>query len=372
MNLQPLNDVMEIDMSTETEEKIVSTEASDKQININVNINDDTKPLDSDLDIIETNININIGTNKKEIDFDIGEGGKGERVFTDDVYFKEDVEAAGEYTQIGNFTKGEKEVKTISTKGKTLADFIKLIFNKEIQPNKIEPSVDIIFNAAGSYEVGTDVSPTYISNFNPGSYTYGPATGVTVESWSIVDSLGEQSSVQRGSFNNFIVTDKTDYTIKASAKHTEGTIALTNLGNESGVKIEAGTKSRTSAAVTGYRAFFYGVLDESDGTILTSDIIRSLTNGGNYDSERTFMIKANVVEKPKRFIIAIPNSSMRKGVDKVLLTSGFDIEITSQYVLLDDKINVEGVNGFTSVPYKIYQYQPAKIDVGEIHTITLG
>lgn len=365
-------DVMEIDMNPDTQDRILEANPKDKQTLIDIDISSNVKPLSADLQIFNAEIDVKPDSNKNTIEIELKEGGGKKKVYTDDVYFKDDVQAAGEYTQVGNITKSKDESINIETKGKTLADFIRMVFTKEIQPSKTEPSISLIFSQSGAYEVGKEINPTYNATLNPGSYTYGPPTGVTAESWSIKDSAGNTSSANIGSFPGFTVTDATNYTIQATVEHTEGVPALTNLGNESGVKIEAGTKSRTSAAVTGYRAFFYGVLESDDSTILTSDIIRALTNGGNYNGQKTFVVNANKVSNPKRIIIAIPDNTTRSGLKQVLLTSAFDTDITAQYTLLDTKINVEGLNGFTSKPYRIYQYQPAKMDAGEIHTITLG
>lgn len=365
---------MEIDMSPYTQDQELDTKIINNLNNhISIDIDPLFKPVNVDLSIFSSNIELGISDKQIDLSFDIGEG-KGSKVYTDNVYFKDNVLAAGEYTQVGNINKSKDESIELETKGKTLADFIRMVFTKELQPSKTEPSVSLSSPQSGSYEVGRTVTPSYQASFNPGSYTYGPATGVTVESWKITDSNGNEDSASSGRFPEITITDTTNYTIKATATHTEGAVALTNLGNESipEVKIEAGTKSRTSAAITGYRSFFYGVLDTDDSTILTSAIIRGLTNGGNYNGQKTFVVNANAVSDPKRIIIAIPANTSRIGLKQVLLTSAFDTDITAQYIEQQQRINVEGYNGYSSIPYKIYQYQPARIDAGEIHTITLG
>lgn len=44
---------------------------------------------------------------------------------------------------------------------------------------------------AGEYEVGTDVTPQYSAVLNAGSYTYGPATGITASSLEVTNTVKE-------------------------------------------------------------------------------------------------------------------------------------------------------------------------------------
>lgn len=41
------------------------------------------------------------------------------------------------------------------------------------------------FASAKAYEVGTKITPSYSAKLNAGSYSYGPATGITATSWSV-------------------------------------------------------------------------------------------------------------------------------------------------------------------------------------------
>jgi hypothetical protein len=70
-------------------------------------------------------------------------------------------------------------------------------------------------------------------------------------------------------------------------------------------------------------------------------------------------------------VVAIPASSTRSGLTKALLTTSMNADITADYTE-SDNVNVEGVNGYAAVPYKIYFYKPAKLTSGQIHQITLG
>ena len=286
----------------------------------------------------------------------------------DNVYFEDDMLVTKEIGYI-TLTNGQG---TIPSKGKNLSEVFEAMFVKEQNPTTTQPSVNLTFSQAGAYEVGSVVSPSYSATFNAGSYTYGPETGVTVTSWEISDTAGNTASTASGSFADVTVTDTTNYKITAKANHTEGAIPLTNKKNEYAAgKITAGNKSKVSSAITGYRSFFYGVLDTSSTEApLTSEIVRGLTNGGAYNASKTFTLNGSATAK--RIVIAIPSNSTRTGLKEVILTSAMNTPVTDSYVKTTSAVQVEGVNGATAIDYNVYVYEPAAIDAGEVHKITLA
>lgn len=286
----------------------------------------------------------------------------------DNVYFSDDMMVTKEIGYI-TLTNGQG---TIPSRGKNLSEVFEAMFVKEQNPTTSQPSVNLTFSKAGAYEVGTVVSPTYSATFNAGSYTYGPATGVTVSSWEISDTAGHTASTASGSFDDVTVNDSTNYKITAKANHTAGATPLTNKGNEYAAgKIAAGNKTKVSSAITGYRSFFYGVLDTSSAEApLTSAIVRGLTNGGAYNASKTFTLNGSATAK--RIIVAIPSNSTRAGLKEVILTSAMNTPITDSYVKTTSAVQVEGANGATAIDYNVYCYEPASIDAGEVHKITLA
>ena len=286
----------------------------------------------------------------------------------DNVYFEDDMLVTKEIGYI-TLTNGQG---TIPSKGKNLSEVFEAMFVKEQNPTTTQPSVNLTFSQAGAYEVGSVVSPSYSTTFNAGSYTYGPETGVTVTSWEISDTAGNTASTASGSFADVTVTDTTNYKITAKANHTEGAIPLTNKKNEYAAgKIAAGNKSKVSSAITGYRSFFYGVLDTSSTEApLTSEIVRGLTNGGAYNASKTFTLNGSATAK--RIVIAIPSNSTRTGLKEVILTSAMNTPVTDSYIKTTSAVQVEGVNGATAIDYNVYCYEPAAIDAGEVHQITLA
>lgn len=294
-------------------------------------------------------------------------------VSADNVIISEDVLLAGGYSQVGNITKDIKETRTLSAKGKTLTEFIQTVFTKEEQPTKTDPSMSVTLSQAGTYEVGTTITPSFFLSFNEGSYTYDTTTGVVFSNWNTKDAFGNESNAKSGTFDSFLVLDNTNYSVTSKVHHSDGTIAKTNLGNNSNPPIQISAKdlSKTSSKVTGYRPFFYGLT--TDLNPIDSDVIRGLTNGGNYNGSKTISYGINGASA-KRVIMAIPKSSTRSGLVSVFKTDGLRTDITevwekqSATVLVDDKRKT----GTNLVDYVLWIYQPAKIDENEQYEIKIG
>ena len=299
----------------------------------------------------------------------------------ENVYFDEDFTFT---TKIGTVTSLTNGSTTVAAAGKNIKDFLAGLFAKEQNPSKTDPSVSVTLktvkddedNYIYSFEVGTVINPTYSATFEDGKYSYGPEpTGATVESWEVTSNYGESWDAASGDCEELTVADDTSYTVTAKATHTVGSVPKTNIGNDctdSTKQIAAGTKSKTSSAITGYRSYFYGVLDTSSvDAPLTSAIIRdNLTNGGNYDDVKEFTLNGSATAK--RIVVASPSSSTRGGLSEVILTSAMNTPVTDSYTLTENAVKVEGVNGFTAADYDVYVYEPSKIDAGEVHAIKLA
>ena len=288
----------------------------------------------------------------------------------ENVYFADDMMVTKEIGYI-TLTNGQG---TIPSKGKNLSEVFEAMFVKEQNPSKTDPSVSVTLTNAGAYEVGTTVTTGYTATFEDGKYTYGPEpTGAEVTAWEVTTSTGDTFTEASKTLDSVVVADDTSFTVTAKATHTEGSVPVTNKGNEyESAKIAAGSKSKTSSAISGFRAFFYGVLSTSTADApLTSNIIRNqLINGGNYNAAKSFTLNGSATAK--RMVIAIPSSSTRGGLSEVILSSAMNTPITSSYVKTEKAVKVEGVSGATAVDYDVYVYEPSAIDAGEIHDIKLA
>ena len=306
----------------------------------------------------------------------------------DSVYFDADMMVTKEIGYI-TLTNGSG---TIPSAGKNLTQVFEAMFVKEAQPTVTDPSVSLTASNNKEYEVGTSVTPSYTASLNAGSYTYGPATGVTEQpteetetGWKVTATgVTGFKTAKSDSFDSIIVADDTNYKITATVNHTAGATPLTNKGNTSTKSpIAAGTKTKTSAAIIGYRKFFYGAVSK-DIADLTSEDIRSLTDGGKYKAQ-TIEIKANGVEGLKAFVIAVPDGTT-SSIVKAESTVGMVVDVTGNYSLSDTKVLVADKRGGAVVKdesgavtsnnnpkdYKLYVWSPATIGSGVIHSIQLG
>ena len=283
------------------------------------------------------------------------------------VYFDKDFVATAPIGVVEIPTSGST---TISAAGKSVKDVLAGIFAKEKEPTVTNPAVSITASANKAYEVGTKVSPSYSASLSAGSYLYGPATGITAKTWSVTNSGSDETlTTATGTFAEITVADNTDLSITATATYDAGAIPKSNIGNEVPAKqIKAGSASATtSAKVTGYRNFFYGVVNTEN---LTSDVIRGLTKGGAYTTSKTFDVNVTT-DNAVGIVVAYPSNVPRSGVSKVLLTTSMNADITADYKVVE-AVNVEGANGYTAQSYKVYLYKPAKLSAGQTHKITLA
>lgn len=272
------------------------------------------------------------------------------KVDADKVILQNDITMAGNYTQVGNLTKEQTKTATFATKGKSVAEALTEIFSKRLQPTiTSNPAVTLTFGQAKAYEVGTTVSPTYSASLSAGSYTYGPATGITATSWEISDTAGNTADTASGSFADVVVTDNTNYKITAKANYGAGAVAVDNLGATSSpeVKIAAGSATKTSGAITGYRNTFYGTVTEK--AEVTSTIIRGLTKSNkalSNGSSFTVTIPVGAV----RVIFAYP--ATLQDVSSVKDVNGLNAEIKSAFT--KSSVTVAGAGADTGIAYKVY------------------
>jgi len=236
----------------------------------------------------------------------------------ENVYFDEDIIIT---QNVGNITTTNGSGK-IPSAGKNLKQVFESLWTKELDPIVTDPSVTINTNTS-YYEIGLDVTPSYSVSFNPGSYTYGPETGIEATSWSIVFG-SETKNVTSGNFNEITVTEGNCCEIKAKATYNENinAIPLTNLGNErENLRIESGnTKEVSKNLIVGYRPNFYGFKyenEEIDIGNLKSDNIRQLTN--QEQNINTFIEELTPEKYWMQFFYAVPEG--RKILSKVINTS---------------------------------------------------
>lgn len=229
------------------------------------------------------------------------------------------------------------------------------------------PTLTVKLTNAGAKEVGTKVTPAYTTTFNAGSYTYGPATGVTATAYSVSNGTDTKDTAT-GSFDELTVEDNTNYKLTATATYSDGVVAKDNTGADSNpeIKISAGTTSAaTSSAITGFRSYFYGTKTEVKETY-TSDDVRALTNG-NSAATANKKFTVTIPAGTKQVVIAVPAARSLKSVINVGLSRG---EVADTFDV--SQVNVEGVNGYTAVSYNVYVFNSSTMLDANSYEVTLG
>ena len=280
----------------------------------------------------------------------------------DNVYFDDDIT----YTVgIGTLAKPSGSAK-FATKGKNVEQVLSSLMAQEANPSKSNPAVSFsVEDGFGTFEIGTKKNLTYTAALSAGSYTYGPATGITAQTWEVsCTGVTGTKSTANGTFEN-VVAEASAKKITAKATYNEGAIPVTNLGNPYPAgKIAAGSASKDSKTLVGVRHMFYGALTED--TALTSGVIRGLKHEA---AAKKTITTFGAGSGAKKVVIACPAGY---NVTKVLMPSAMNADATASFVKQSATVNVEGAEGYTAVAYNVWVYQPASIDSTETYAVTIG
>lgn len=311
-------------------------------------------------------------------------------VDADRVIMRENLTLAGDYPNIGNWEKPQDGTGTVESRGMSVLELFKSMTTKTLQPTiTAQPSISgFNLSGAGAVEAGTQIAQANYTGatLNPGSYQYGPATGVTAESWAVsrVTNLGSQQianisgvSLPAGDDDNsgvgFIIGDQGGDNVFSSLRyslvvnHTGGVTALDNLGGESDppVAIAAGSRSKSTSAYTPYRNYFYGATASKPE--IDSAYIRGLTKSNRAYSAGTFTL--NVAAGSQRVVIACIATAV--GVTQVINETALNADVTSTFT--KSTVAVEGAEGYTAVSYNVWTFEPATpYENAAVLRVTLG
>ena len=257
---------------------------------------------------------------------------------------------------------------TIAAEGKNVEEVLASILAEEKNPSKTAPTVTIGTQTNfGTFEIGTKKNLVYGATLSAGSYTYGPATGITAQSWEAsCTGIEDKKFTASGTFEN-VIAEATPKKITVKATYNEGTVPKTNLGNPYPEgKITAGTASRDSGTLTGVRYMFWGPMTDAD-MALNSANIRALAHKDAASAKTldTFGAGAGA----KKVVVAVPAG---RNITKVLMPSALNADVTALFVKQGSQSSVEGAEGYTAAAYDVYVYQPASIDAGETYSVTIG
>lgn len=281
----------------------------------------------------------------------------------DNVYFDDDIT----YTvAIGTLAKPSGSAK-FNAKGKNVKQVFSSLMAQEANPSKTNPAVSFSAQSGfGTFEIGTVKNLTYTAALSAGSYTYGPATGITAQDWEVsCTGVTEKKTTATGTFEN-VVAEATAKKITAKATYGDGAIPVTNLGNPYPAgQIVAGSASKDSNTLQGVRYMFWGPMT-TDGA-LNSAAIRGLAY--NKATATGNLATFGAGEGAKKVIVAVPSG---RRITKVIMPSALNADVTALFVKQSTTVPVNGANDYAAAAYDVYVYQPASIDAGETYTVTIG
>ena len=240
----------------------------------------------------------------------------------------------------------------IPTTGKNLTDTWEQIFVKEQNPTVTPPAVSFTQVTTGSFEVGTSVTPSYEAKMSAGSYSYGPATGLTAKSWNVNLRKGNTSvqnkKTAKDTFTAIILADGDSYTINAEASYDDATVPVTNKGKAyTAGQIKAGKVNKTSSTISCYRNTFYGTTANKDS--LDSPTIRALNKTGKAlkaGDSVTIALPVGAV----RVVFAYP--ATLRDITSVKDINGLNAEIVSAFK--KETITVAGAGNDAGISYKVF------------------
>lgn len=270
----------------------------------------------------------------------------------ENVYFQKDLTITA---PIGVQNIPSSGSKTLSTTGKNIKQVFDMIVAEEKNPSTTQPTATLNSSNIGAKEVGTNIAIQYSFATNPGSYTYGPVTGVTFSGHKATFN-GETLTGASGTFASIQVTDSTSLSISGECSSSEGATPLTNLGNpyEAG-KIAAKDYTPTKGTLTGFRGWFYGYCNGdqaiADPAAITSTQLRS------FGTKTSFPSTMNTTKMQQMFFAApkgrVSSVSISNAVNGAPLT------------VVKGTCSVEGANGYDAVEYDLFYVANAVAEGGD-------
>lgn len=273
---------------------------------------------------------------------------------------------------------------TIEAEGMSLYELLMDAYSESKDPTKTNPKVTN-FNVTGngnsvtSFEIGTTVTPQWVSTFNAGSYTYKSTaskdtinavsgTGVSATGWSVKQAgteIGTQedgtaaTSFVIGDGNNSEVSGSVSYTI--AANYSDGNYALTNLNTlpKNDVRITAGTTDNATDSLTWVRKMFGKGTSEAT---VNSAVIRGMksANASAVASTAPFEFIASAGDT--KVVFAYPKAMTTKTPKFEIFTMAWGATegfVSSEVEVADARGTNEDGTLNNAMTYTVWTYTPA-------------
>jgi len=233
----------------------------------------------------------------------------------------------------------------------TSADAIfRKILQVQIPPTYTQPSVSLTAtgNTAGSYEEGTEVTPSFSSAFTKNDA--GDLTNIVIKKNNAAVKTSTTSPATHS--ETFTVTGTTKFI--ATATYAEGAIKKDNFGDDySTGHVTAGSKNSSELSYTSYRKYFWSADDVTTAATTSADVraFKSSSTGAASNG-KTFTVK--VTKGQTRATFAYPATF--RDVTSVKYVEFNNDE--SKTFFTKTTVDVEGANNYTAISYKVYTYIP--------------
>lgn len=262
--------------------------------------------------------------------------------------------------------------KKVDAKGMTMSEWLIAQLADTKDPEITEPSSSLTASCVGSgAEIGSKItSIKWDGTTTYGSYTYGPATGLSASdrTWEISNNINEQTSTDEdGSFTVDIQLDQETsktyavITGKCVLDASNAAYANNNLGAATTLRAAGIDKTHTAnATATSYRKPFYDVLTADtlvDPEALTSAVIRGLSKSGTATKGLPSEVAVPAGSQMVIFAAKAGTYNSLSAVDTLAMNATVAFEKKA------NAVKVEGANGFTAVDYDVWFVKwPAPLD----------
>jgi len=266
---------------------------------------------------------------------------------TSNVKTTEDIEVMLK-NDIGSFKNGD----TIDA-GTSMDSIVRKLVQVQIAPSYTAPSASIKVSsgtAAGSYEIGTSISPTLSGSFTKNDA--GELSKIVIKKNGTEVASATTSPVTHS--ETFVIESTVKFA--ATASYAAGAIKKDNFGADYPTgSIAAGDKTSSEISYTCYRKYFWGA-DNGTAAATTSANVRGLENSSTAAAANNTSFNVTIKKGQTRATFAYP-ASLRD------VTSVKYVEFNndeSKNFFTKSTVKVEGADSYEGIDYKVYTYIPAQ------------
>lgn len=319
-----------------------------------------------------------------------------EDIQASDIYLERDLKVTTKVGEIKSFDPGKQYATVSATRAdgsrKTVQEALEEIFSRDTAPGvKSLPSASVTFcldiegqdvpvEKGQLVEAGTVIKIVPHATFSPGAYSFGPATGCTMQNCSIqlVETAGDGQDVEvlsianNGSAQHRVpAEDARGLRLVATIRHSASTAnAVTQLGNPSDLAIAAGVVEAQSATLVPALPVFFGAVGpqfDPATDLRNPDTLHTLLLDPSATTPTTLRIAADSGDT--QMVLAFPKSLV--SAFSATLTSSMGADITANFEQQEDFDLRSADNEVLIGAYCLFLFHPDQMQGNEIVDIIL-